>query len=241
MGLHVRWRVAVAAAAAVLLAGCAAAPEIPYDRGTAGEIHSIGILTPSFPEKPTVFLASTPGQSFGLVGLIIDTSLQTSRESHFTTLLQERSFSEQDCFVASLTAGLQAQGYTVAVVPFKRETRQEFAVKYPTGPAPDVDAYLDLVATTYGYMATGIGADTPYRPWLEVRARLVNARDGSVLMQDIVVYNPLNGRDHVVTIAPDPARQYYNFNSLMADPDGAVVGLRLATEQSAQTVSKLLQ
>ena len=56
---------AALAAIAVWLGSCATKPEIPYDRGSAS-IHTIGIITPAFPDGPSVALASTVGQSFGL-------------------------------------------------------------------------------------------------------------------------------------------------------------------------------
>jgi len=240
MGKHMRG-VAALAVAAMLLAGCAKLQEIPYDHASAGQIHSIGILTPRAPEHPSVILASTVGQSFGLVGALIDAGLQSSRESNFTAMLQQQSFSEQDCFVASLTEALQAQGYTVSMVPVVRDPKGGFLVKYPIGPDPQADAYLDLVIGFYGYIAAGVVGDTPYRPHFAVAVRLVNARDGSVLMQDAVFYNPIRNPSNAVTIAPDPALRYGTFDALMADPPGAITGLRLATEQSAQTVGKLLQ
>lgn len=53
--------------AAVVLAGCQGAPKVPYER-SAGAPKRIGIVTPSFPERPSVVLASSIGKSFGLIG-----------------------------------------------------------------------------------------------------------------------------------------------------------------------------
>jgi hypothetical protein len=226
--------------AALSLVGCAAAPEIPYDRGAAGEVKSIGIITPAFPDGPTVWLASSVGQSFGLVGALVDAGMQSSREATFKSLLDEQKFSARDCFLEKLTAGLREAGYTVAIIPIQRQG-SDFATHYPTEAEPKVDAYLDVVANSYGYAAAGIRSSTPYRPWFVVRARLVSAKDSSVLMQDAVMYNPINAPGHVITIPPDPTTSYSNFDHLVADPAGAVKGLQAATEQSALTLGKLLR
>ena len=228
---------AVMLAAAVVLAGCAGQPEIPYDRTAKAQIKKIGIVTPAFAE-PSVILLNSVGSSFGLIGALADSSMQSNRDAKFKTLLQQQKFSPQDLFLERVTQSLRAAGYTVAIVPMKRDG-SSFAEKYPTDAT--VDAYLDLVAPVYGYIANGVGDSAPYRPRFVVQARLVSAKDASVLMQDRVLYNPLGPDNTAVTIPADPALQFKDFDALTASPQVAVKGLRVATEQSAQTVAKLLQ
>jgi hypothetical protein len=230
---------ALATASALLLGACAA-PEIPFDRTQQNQVQHIGVVTPKFPTGARVILASTVGRSFGLIGALIDAGMEASRESKFTAILEQQNFNEQDVFLAKLTASLEGQGYKVSMISFQRQGT-DFAGSYPVGQEPKVDAYLDLVVTGYGYIAAGIGNSTPYRPICQVRARLVSAKDSSVLMQDLVTYNPYGPTEHMVTIAPDPAAQYTTFDQLVADPAGAVKGLQNATEQTADTVGKLLQ
>jgi hypothetical protein len=230
---------ALAVAGALLLGACAA-PEVPFDRTQGNQIQHIGVVTPKFPTGARVILASTVGQSFGLIGALIDAGMQQARESKFEAILKQQNFSEQDIFLAKLTSSLEAQGYTVSMINFQRQG-SDFAARYPLEAEPKVDAYLDLIVTGYGYIAAGIGNSTPYRPICQVRVRLVSAKDSSVLMQDVVTYNPYGRSDKMVTIAPDPAVQYTTFDLLVADPDGAVKGLQSATEQTADTVGKLLQ
>ena len=229
--------VAATLAAAVMLAGCAGQPEIPYDRTAKAQIKKIGIVTPVFAE-PSVILLNSVGSSFGLIGALADSSMQSNRDAKFKTLLQQQKFSPQDHFLERLTQNLRAAGYTVAIVPMKRDG-SGFAEKYPTDAT--VDAYLDLVAPVYGYIANGVGDSAPYRPRFVVQARLVSAKDSSVLMQDRVLYNPLGPVDKTITIPADPALQFKDFDALVASPANATKGLRMATEQSAQTIGKLLQ
>jgi hypothetical protein len=81
------WRRLAWLAGLVALAGCAGAPAVPYDRATAGDIKTIGVLTPSFPDHPYVILASSVGQHLGLIGALVDAGMRSSRESSFGTLL----------------------------------------------------------------------------------------------------------------------------------------------------------
>jgi hypothetical protein len=228
---------AVMLAAAVVLAGCAGQPEIPYDRAAKAQIKKIGILTPAFAE-PSVVLLNSVGSSFGLIGALADSGMQSNRDEKLKTLLQQQKFSAQEQLVERVSQDLRAAGYSVQLVPMKRDGN-DFAEKYPADSG--VDAYLDLVAPVYGYIANGTGSDAPYRPRIVVQARLVSAKDASVLMQDRVLYNPLGPVDKTITIPADPALQFKDFDALVASPANATKGLRVATERSAQTISKLLR
>jgi hypothetical protein len=225
-----------------LISGCAGLPEIPYDRMSAGQIRNVGILTPSMPKDASVILASSVGQSFGLVGAIVDAELQANRERHFKTIVTQQKFSIQDTFLDRLKEQLQTRGFMVSAVTVARPSAK-FLEKYPT--AGDVDAYLDLVVTNYGYVSAGIGSSTPYRPLFLMQVRLVNAKTSSVLMQDSILYNPVgpavgNGQK-AVTISPAPMYEFPDFDRLEATPQTAVEGLRDAAYQSADSVGNLLK
>jgi hypothetical protein len=232
--------VALAASAAVLC-GCAAKPEIPFDRASAGDVKTIGIVTPAMPDDASVVLASTVGQSFGLIGGLIDAGLKASRDSHFHDILKQQGVAPNAVLAADLTKSLRAQGYTVLPLEIERDHKSDFLAKFPDGTGRPVDAYLDLVVDDYGYLAAGIGSSSPYRPFVKLRAKLVRASDRAVLMQDSIMYNPLNNPEHVVTISPDPRYQYKDFDTLTADPAGAATGLRVAIDTSVKSLSSLLR
>ena len=223
-----------------VLAGCSTLPEIPYDRMTAGEIKSIGIVSPKFPNEASVILATSVGQSFGLVGALVDAGLQEGRENSFKKMVQTQNFAAQDVFMQRLSAALQEHGYTLSDVSATRR-QDNFVDKYPAGSS---DAYLDMVVVNYGYIAAGIGDSTPYRPMVSVKVRLVRATDSSVLMQDTVLYNPYNvagGTAKAVTISPNPSYEFTTFDDLEEKPEMAVKGLEDAIHQSAAAVANLLR
>jgi hypothetical protein len=227
----------VAALLAVLfvLSACAT-PEIPYDRTEAAQIKTIGIVTPRFPDGASVVLASSIGQSFGLIGALVDAGMEANRESEFKTAVAGQNFAAADAFLRALSDGLRAQGYSVTIIPATRESA-DFLDHYP--PA-HVDAYLDVVVQGYGYIAAGISKSLPYRPIVAARARLVKAQDNSALMEDTVVYNPYGSPPKAVTIAPVPQEQFADFDALIADPNDAVAWLHNAIDKSALAIDQLL-
>jgi hypothetical protein len=222
------------------LAGCAGAPAIPYDRSTAGDIKTIGVLTPRFPDGPSVVLASSVGQSFGIIGALVDAGIRRSHQDSLSSLLAGQRFSVVDTFQPSLVAALEARGYKVEIIPVARD-KQDFLPDYRVATNIQVDAYLDIVAVGYGYVAAGVRDSTPYRPIVGVNCKLVRAADGAVLMRDAIVYNPVNPNGRYITIAPDPAFQFIDFDMLMADPPRTVAGLNNALTQTAQGVGSLLR
>jgi hypothetical protein len=232
-------RLAVAAAL-IGLAGCAAKPAIPYDRPSAGDIKIIGILTPSFPDGPKIIRASDIGMSFGLIGGLIDLAMLANRDSNFTAMLASQSYSAADAFPRALAASVEAQGYKVEMIPVTRDPDKGFLDNYQIATNIKADAYLDVAVGVYGYVAAGMGDETPYRPLVSLGCKLVRVGSGSVLMRDTIVYNPVNPADNLITISPDPAYSFADFDALMADPTKATAGLDGALKQSAQAVGKLL-
>jgi hypothetical protein len=227
--------------AVALLGGCATKPEIPFDKG-ANNIKTIGILTPSEPDHGSVMLASSVGQSFGIVGALIDTGMRMSRESKFNTLLGQESFIFQDELLKSLSDKLTANGYAVSTVAVPR-TSTGFLKAYPKGDETKVDAYLDVVVTGYGYIAAGIGSSTPYRPVDVMNVRLVRAADSKILMEDTVVFNPVGPAlaTNIVTVPPNPDYTFQDFDALTADPAAMTKGLKDSVDQSADAAAKLLR
>jgi hypothetical protein len=235
-----RWvRAGAVLALLAVLAGCVQRPEIPYDR-SASAIKVIGLLPPKVPDGPKVILASTVGQSFGLIGALVDAGMQANRDSKFEDLMKHADMSASDVVSKTLSANLQAAGYKVSEETAVRDG-SGFFKHYPKDDSGKVDAYLDVVVNGYGYVAAGIGSSTPYRPAVFAQARLVKASDSTVLMEDTFLYNPVGSPDHVVTIAPDPRFEFADFDSLMADPQHASADLRSAVEESMATIVKLLR
>jgi hypothetical protein len=230
---------AAAALAAVLTLAACAGTEIPYDRSTSG-IKTIGVLTPDISEKPSAILASDIGQSFGLIGALVDVGMQLKRDDKLYAILTARQFAAGATLGNDLVAVLRAHGYDAKLVPITRE-KSGFLKTYPA--EPGVDAYLDVSAFAdgYGYVAAGIGRTQPYRPFVWLNVKLVHASDGAALMQDTVMYNPINANAKWVTVSPDPAYQFADFDTLVANPDQTVAGANISLQQTANQIGMLVR
>lgn len=239
----IRLRAAAIIAACLMLAGCATQPVIPFDKSMAGDIKTVGIVTPAMPEKPSVWLASTIGQSFGLIGALVDAGMEASREKDFWTEIDGAHNPPKATFLTAMTEALQAQGYTVKTIDVK-DRKSDFLKSYPPAQDTQVDAYLDVRVFNYGYVAAGIGDSTPYRPFAYVDCKMIRASDNAVLMQDDVFYNPITQgpvrpSGNGVTISPNPDYVFVDFDALKADPPNATKGMNDALQQAAAAVANL--
>ncbi len=226
---------------ALILANCESPPQPTYDREAAAQIKRIGVLTPRMPEIAAIILDSSPGKGygFGWIGMAVDGALEGERKARFEQAIRGQNFSAEDALTESLIAGLQARGYEVARVPVRRD-KGDFLKAYPADREPAVNAYLDVVLRNYGYRASGTGDEHPYRPWAELRFRLIRARDGAVLLEKAVTYNQFGNPKNIVAIADESPYRFVTSDMLVADPQRAVEGMREALSRAGQAVGPLL-
>lgn len=234
----------LAAMAFVGLAGCVSNTEIPFDHASNPGIKKIGILTVDVPNQASVILASDIGQSFGLIGALVDASMEASRESKFNALLHDKDVVAGSLMLGDLKTSLAEHGYTAVDIAADR-SKPGLLKTYPAAGANAVDAYLDVSVFGYGYVAAGIAKSNPYRPYVNLKVRLVREHDGAVLMEDTVLYNPVvrTGAivDKAVTISPDPSYAFSDFDALTGAPDKAASGLSGALDSSSHSIGTLVQ
>jgi hypothetical protein len=236
---RVLFRVGAVLLAGILLVSCAQKP-IPFDKTSAGEIKRIGLITPLVPPRARVYLASSVGGAFGLIGGLVEATMQENREKTFLALMGKEQFSASEALNHALVAELQARGYEVVPVSAPRD--KDNFIQKPPAVDPPVDAYLDVVVDFYGYTASGISSSNPYRPFAGFQTRLLRAKDNSVLMKDQIVYNAFTRiGDDAVSVPPDTHYEFVDFDTLVADPKKAVEGVQVAFAQSSSALAKLLR
>jgi len=220
---------------AVILSTCAT--PIRYDRTSAGNVRTIGLVTPVFPDNAQVVLVNPPN----FLGLY-DRILQRRRDSAFNELLEIHDFVVGDAFLERVTANLESDGYAVTLI--KAERPGIYFLNTYSSETP-VDAYLDILVFNYGYYAAGYRDSSPYRPAFALVVKLVRSSDYAVLMQDSIAYNPYGppyGPNQAnVTITPVPEFDFMNFDALEADPARAVQGIQDATFKTAEALSNLMR
>ncbi len=245
MGMRMFLRFVAVLIAAASLGGCVTSKKlaVPFDRQSTS-VHRIGILDPQFPEDAMVSVAVSAGRSFGLIGALVDIGAQVDRETRFGAELERQSFRGKDMFVTNLRQAIEAEGYETVLVSLPRPENGGYVATYPAANEHDVDAYLDIVVSAYGYMAASSSQSTPYRPATQVHARLVSAEGQTLLMEDGVYYNPFNPMrlaGTVVTLSPDRAYAFATFDDLMAEGEKASEGLGKALEATSTAMAGLLR
>ena len=224
-----------------LLSACAV-PVIPYDRG-ANPVKTLAVLSPGWPTAgPTALLASSPAQSFGLVGALVGAAIQANLDSKFRDSIAPQNFDGQAIFRTKMIAALKARGYEV-VEASARTDRTDFLADSYGNLAADAkpDAYLDCIVARFGYVAAGVSDAAPYRPFLGLRCRMTQAGGSTVLMRDTIIYNPLVNAAGFVGLSPDPAYVFTNSELLFADPAKAVMGMQDAIDRVTDALGTLLK
>jgi hypothetical protein len=191
------------------------------------------------PPKPIAYEVASVGSNFGLVGALVDASIQTSRADAVNTALIGAGFNAESDLQARIISALGSQGYKVKPLDSSIRTKREFDTAYPSPPEP-VDAYLDVVVIDYGYLSAG--AFKPFRPTLMAKVRLVSAKDTSkILMENTIAYNNMTPTNGIITLTPNPTYAFKNRADLLADPRRLEAGLDDALGQLADTVAQLLR
>jgi len=224
----------------LFVSACASHTEIPFDRASASDVKRIGIVQPSFPTNSSVILATSVGQSFGLIGAMIDSSMRSNRERNIDALLVKQNFASNAEFSRALKDALQSRGYEAVDIAPPRKGNDFVTVADYKG-QPPVDAYLDIVVSNYGFLAAGITDSAPYRPIIYLQCRLLSAKDPTrVLMFDTILVNPLNTPKDAVTVSAPDGYAFVDFDTLMGDPARTTEALAKAIDRSADTVGTVL-
>ena len=101
------------------MAGCAQ-NEVAFDASQAGSIKTIAVITPEVASIPAVMLASSVGQSFGIIGALVDAGMAAHRESGMARLLSDQRFAAGDAMTQELYTAIAAAGYKVQQVQAAR-------------------------------------------------------------------------------------------------------------------------
>jgi hypothetical protein len=225
----------LAIAAAMTVTACAS-PYIatPYDRTTAN-VTTIALADDSLAPQAIAYEVASTGANFGLIGALVDAGIQESRKQAVNDALGTVQFDAETILERRITSTLTTQGYTVQTLSGDREKR-DFLVSYP---AAGSDAYLDIVVTEYGYMSSGAGQ--PFRPTVYAKVRLMRASDNTLLMENMILYNPIAPTEGVITLAPNPEYAFRNREGLLEDPTHLAAGLEDALVRVADTAAQLMR
>lgn len=230
-------KVLVAAVALLSLNACAsryvgtpfAAPENP--------ISSVGVVDDALPDSAIAAEAASTLGNFGLIGALIDAGVQSSRKSRVNDALETVEYDAEANFEKFLIDALAEKNIQATMVGSEDRGKREFLEEYPAAPE-GAQALLDFSVDAYGYANAG---NKLWRPHVTANVKLVDAVTGETLMENRIVYNPINPQAGVVTIAPDFDYVFQNREDMVTQPERLAEGIDVALKEVVATSLRLMQ
>jgi len=228
----------ILAIAAFVSLGACATPYVatPYER-SAHNVRHVSVVDDALPEKAIAYEVASAGSNFGLIGALVDAGIQASRREAVNDALISINYDAEAMLENRMASELSSKGYNIAPMTAHTREKRELLATYPT--TSGTDALLDVSVDYYGYMSAGMGQ--PFRPSVSAKVRLVKASDNSTIMENIIVYNPLNAQAGTITLTPNPEYDFKNREELLQDPQRLADGITDALNQVATTTIRLLQ
>lgn len=213
------------------LAGCTAM------QPSAPPVSRLALIGVPDPERLLVTIEKDPRASGSSERAMFYIAEVTYRAKTLAGALGASAFSASAEMTGAFEDALGRPGLPVLRVPNPRLDRTEFVQDYKTLRA-SAEVYVDVVPETVGYWA-----DSPtgaIRPWVIVRYRAVDSRDGKVLAAGLIGTGPAPAGETAIAIAPDDSFAFASFDALTGDPARAAAGLRAAIRRIAQAAAQRL-
>lgn len=231
-------KIAAAALALALLAGCAQIPKKAFNRDAASHIRSVTIAQVEEAERYEAIVAAHPGANFGLIGGLVAAADMHHKSNRLTEALDPEQTRLRQRFVEKLTGALQQNGYRVLSVTAPAGTSEEQIVTLAQSRAPS-DATIAI--TVVGrYMAAGATSD--YFPHIVVKVRKTDGKAGTTVYEDTFTYGYTTPQVQTVHFASDASYRFANIDLLVADPartrDGLLRGLDAIVAQIAADLKR---
>ena len=229
---------ALALLVATLLSGCATAPQQAFDREQATSIKTVVIAQrPNQPDY-TVDIIGHPGQSFGLVGGLIEMADAMAKMKQLTPVIDPAETRLQDRFSAALAQRLTAAGYAVQVIELRSIPSQDADLLTQVKALAKADAVV-AVGMLGSYVAAGLS--TPYSPNVRVLVRMLDMTSGATLYRESLNYGPAPQLQGPVLLSVDPKYRFANFEAVLANPGLARGGLLAGLDPLAQQIAQDLK
>ncbi len=205
----------------VLSAGCANIPKQAYNKEANREIRQVTLLEPAAEPDYAVVNLGHPGQSFGLIGLLIASGQISAKTAEFSKAIKAKGFDLAAEFKAALVAELEAAGYAVTVQKVVR-AKPDFLPKYDNVP-PGTQAILDPKLSAGYYCAA---SNSEYIPTVRSAVRMMKPDGKQILYQEQITYGYEAGGQEAVTFPADQKYFFDDFDAIMAKLDVALDGMR---------------
>jgi hypothetical protein len=224
-----------------LIAACSTFPTQEFNKSANANLHAIAVAPLGIPEKPAVIILNAVGNSFGLIGGIVEATRAANASNELVGELKTGNLDYKTYLPAHIITALQAEGFTIRAVDGARAQGEtgKFLSKPPL--PPDADATLDIYVSYVGYIAAG--ATTDYRPAVHIEARLLDRKTQKVLFADQIYYNNFspNFAKQAISIEPDPAATFKDRAAMLAAPEAVARGLNEGLDAVSQELARQLK
>ena len=208
----------------------------PYT-APADPIASVGVVDDALPAEAIAAEVASTMSNFGLIGALIDAGVQSSRRSRVNDALESVNYDAEANFEAMLIEALAERQITATVVGDAEREERELLETYPDAPE-GAQALLDFSVAGYGYANAG---NQMWRPHVTADVRLVDAATGETLLENRIVYNPINPQQGVITLSPDFEYAFQNREDMITQPERLAEGIDTALKDVVDAALRLMQ
>ena len=227
----------VAAIALLGLSACAKPYVGTPFTAPATPITSVAIVDDTLPESAVAYEAASTMSNFGLIGGLIDAGVQASRKDRVNEALDSVNHTPEENFETYLTEALAANDVAAVMLEGSDREKREFLASYPAAPS-GAQALVDFNVTSYGYVNAG---NQMWRPVVSADVKMIDALSGNTLMENRIIYNPVDAQAGVITISPNPAYVFQNREDMISQPERLAEGIDDALKQVAETAVRLMR
>ena len=195
------------------------------------------IIDDTLPDRAIAFESASTMGNFGLIGGLLNAGVQASRKDRVNDALDSVKYTPEANFEKFLIEELAASGITASVLEGPDRDKRKLLENYPTAPV-GAQAMIDVNVISYGYVNAG---NQLWRPFVSADVKMVEAGTGRKLMENRIIYNPIDAQNGVITIAPDPQYAFQNREDMITQPERLAAGIDEALRQVAASAVRLMK
>jgi hypothetical protein len=232
-------RAFLALALALAAAGCVTIEKVDYDKAANARVKKIALLPVEEPLAATVMNIGGAAAGFGLIGGLIQGSMNEANSKRLTEAFDNRKIRFADEMAAALARELRVRGFEVVRLESAPPVLGVDGKTYDYSRVQtDADAILHVKIGVNGYAAGAFSLD--YEPWVTVGARLVDARTRRPIYVRVLKGGFGSSSERVEDVGYDLKYRWGSANELMDDVDRVADGLRDVHRRIAERIAQNL-
>lgn len=216
--------VVLSATVGLLISGCVTVPNVDADRAATNRIKKIALLAVPAPKEIPVANLGGASSAFGLVGGLIQASVNSSQARQFAEFLALKKIDLAQNLEAEVIAALKADGFEVTV---EKNQKPKIASDGKSDDYSDVqvdaDSILSVWSVSFGYVSPP--NTTHYQPSGVVKVRLLNAKTKADLYYKTFVIGWKLPMKESVYLETDEKFRYKSIGEFTSHEEEAVQGL----------------